>query len=90
MVPTKIIVMAVILVASASALGIETEGEGASPILQDLRNNITDQEWSAIIQSINEAETMYRQIAASNTILYPSQMTSYYLLFLSLFLLVSL
>jgi hypothetical protein len=59
MVPTKIIAIVVILVVSAGALGIETEEEGTFPILQDLRNNITDQEWSAIIQSINEAETMF-------------------------------
>lgn len=57
MVQAKIFVLAVLLIASVSALVIETEGEES--FLQDLRNNISDLEWNTIIQTLNEVENMF-------------------------------
>jgi hypothetical protein len=52
MVQAKIIILAVMLVGLGSAFEIESEQVEMVPILQDMRNNITDLEWNTIIQSM--------------------------------------
>lgn len=52
MVQTKVILLAVMLIGMVGAFEIESEQGEMVVILQDMRNNITDIEWNAIIQSM--------------------------------------